>query len=739
MTEPFETVVGAEPGAASAAGVYAPYGQLIKMLLPRCGGIAVYGADRELLWCSDGCERPDLRSLLDDTEAERISRGGSIRAVSGSDSAFVYVLRNEAGDALGTLVVELADSQRRHTNSSMVASLLRPVLDCLENRVDVESTKAAMPALRMPAPAAQPADIRFLLEVGEGDRAESDGLEYLVRQCAMHLQAVVGALIIPDRNLTICCATDGDQDAQGQTLLTKTHKHLLAWLQLHNRAMVVNRVSADASAKHVPSYKILSCPVHDANNRVIGLLGLFRAVDAEDFEERDVSIVEFMSRKAMNLLTNRYDDLTGLLNRYAFERGAQAVLDSSEEDSESALLYLDIDGLHVINSAFGFHAGDEVIQRLAVVIREHVAAEGIAGRLGADRFVVMLPPSASIDPEALAERLRAAMSQLTYMHGNRATPVSVSIGVGRIAGSGQTISHAIAAAEFACKRAKQLGRNRVEVSHADNPFAVAHRSDAIAFANLQSALKANRFGLEAQPIHRLDNHSAILGHEILMRMKDGNEYVGPDKFLAAAQRYHLLPALDRWVLGAMLRTFKANVSTLIDVGWISINVSAQSFQSDSFREFLLEQLQGSGLPPQSFCVELRESSAAHHMQEAETFIRSLHKLGVKIALDDFGRGLSSLAYLRTLPVQYIKIDGDLVRRVATDRVAESMVLAIAQAARSLEIDVIAEHVETEAIASKLAMLGIRYGQGFYLSRPQALPVLADEATAVVRQLRLSAS
>jgi diguanylate cyclase (GGDEF)-like protein len=745
MTEPSETVVGEGPAAATAAGMYAPYGQLIKMLLPRCGGIAVYGADRELLWCSDGCERPDLKTLVAETAdpggdiGAPGSTGGTIETMGGDGAAFVYVLRNPSGDALGTLVVELADGQRRQS-SSMVASLLRPVLDCLENRVDVESTKAAAPIPGAPLAPTQPAtDLNFLLDADETGQAQSDGLEYLVRQCVRHLHATVGALIIPDRNLTICCAADGESDAQGQTLLTKTHKHLLAWLQLHNRAMVVNRVAADATTKNAPPYKILSCPVHDANDQVIGLLSLFRPVDGEDFEDRDVSVVEFMSRKAMNLLSNRYDELTGLLNRYAFERGAQAMLDAAPEDRDAALLYLDIDGLHVINSAFGFHAGDEVIQRLAVLIRKHADADSLVGRLGGDRFVVFLPPAGAGEPGALAETLRAEMSQLTYMHGERATPVSVSIGVGRLAGAERAIAHAIAAAEFACKRAKELGRNRVEVSQADNAFAVAYRSDAIAFATLQSALKANRFSLEAQPVHRLDNESDIIGYEILMRMRDGDQYVGPDKFLAAAERYHLMPALDRWVLGAVLRGYKSNVSCLAEFGWISINVSAQSFRSESFRDFLLEQLSSSGLPLASFCIELRESSAAHHMREAEAFIHGLHELGVKVALDDFGRGLSSLAHLRSLPVQYIKVDGDLIRRVATDRLAESMVLAIAQAARTLEIDLIAEHVETEAIAAKLKQLGILYGQGYYLSRPQPLPKLADDETALTRQLRVSVS
>ncbi len=723
MTDPCDNEASEAAEAPDAAGIYAPYGQLIKMLLPRCAGIAFYGPEKELLWCSDGYERPDLKVVLDDLptdDSEQMSGGGVIRSLGDDGSAFVYVLRGQAGEHLGTLVVEIGDGQRQ-TSGSMVASLLRPVLDCLENRVDVESTRASteMPSVD----ATQTLQLQLLIGADSANGPRADRLEYLVKQCVKHLGCVLGALLIPDRDLTISSVGEGLATAEGEQALSQTHKHLLAWIQLNNRPMVVNRVMPDAADKRVPPYKILSCPVHDVNGRVIGLFGLFRAAESADFEPTDVSILELMSRKAVNLLNNRYDSLTGLLNRYAFEHDAREMLQSSSGDgqAEPALLYLDIDGLNVVNGAFGFHAGDEVIQRLAVVTKQAVGDEDIVGRLGGDRFVVMLPPGSPERPEKLAESLRAEMSQLTYLHGERAMPVSVSIGIGRSGGAGESISHLIAAAEYACKRAKELGRNRVEVSHDDNAFSVAHRTDALAFASLQNALKANRFGLEVQSIHSLGDEPTILGHEVLMRMREGDGFVGPDKFLAAAKRYHLMPALDRWVLGAALRALKAAAAGLLDEGWVSLNVSSQSFQNESFREFLVEQLSSSGVSLESMCIELRESSAAHNMREAEALIQNLHELGAKVALDDFGRGLSSLAYLRTLPVQYLKIDGDLVRRVATDRLAESMVSGITQAAATLKIDTIAEHVETEEIADKLRELGVGYGQGFYFSQPVAIP------------------
>jgi len=724
MTESSEQPEEQAVAAPGAAEIYAPYGQLIKMLLPRAGSIAFYGADEDLLWCSDGCERPDLKVVLADLpegESDELSGGGAIRALSDDDKAFVYLLKNQSETHLGTLVVELGASGSRQTSGSMVASLLRPVLDCLENRVEVESTKSIRAA---PAGFDETQTLQLKLLLG-GAAGQRGGLEPMVRQCVEHMGCVLGALMIPDRNLTISAASGGAGTIDGERTLSKTHKHLLAWIQLHNKPMVINRVLADAAAKNVPPYKILSCPVHDTNGRVIGLFGLFRKSDAPDFQPQDVVFVELMSRKAMELLTNRYDALTGLLNRFSFEREAQAILDKVDRGAGPGLLYVDIDGLNVVNETFGFHAGDEIIQRLAVVIKANAAPEDLIGRLGGDRFVVMVTGADSSIAGNLAEKLRAEMSQLTYLHGDRAMPVSISVGIGRSAGPSEVVSHLIAAAEYACKRAKELGRNRVEVSHEDNAFSVAHRSDALAFASLQTALKANRFGLEMQSIHRIDN-GEVLGNEVLMRMQEGDGLVGPDKFLAAAKRYHLMPALDRWVLAATLRSLTGPGRSLFEQGFISLNVSAQSFKSDTFRETLVEQLASSGLPLDSICVELRESSAAHHMREAEALIHALHELGVKVALDDFGRGLSSLAYLRTLPVQFIKIDGELIRRIGSDKLADSMVAAIAQAASTLGIETIAEHVESEALKDKLQQLGVDYGQGFFYSRPTAMPTSFED-------------
>jgi EAL domain-containing protein (putative c-di-GMP-specific phosphodiesterase class I) len=225
----------------------------------------------------------------------------------------------------------------------------------------------------------------------------------------------------------------------------------------------------------------------------------------------------------------------------------------------------------------------------------------------------------------------------------------------------------------------------------------------------------------------------VVGYELLARMRSpAGELLAPDKFLDAADRYELLPALDRWVMCSAIDALRAQGHSLADLPHcFSVNVSAQSIASGKYSSFALEQIAQAGLPAAAFCFEIKEAAAVNHLQAAEQFIRELTQAGAKVALDNFGSGLSSLAHLKRLPVHYLKIDGRFVRRVLEDRVAESIVSGIAKAARTLGVSAIAEHVESAQIADRLRDLDIEYGQGFYLGRPQAFGRAIESQTQTV--------
>ena len=698
----------AQSNTPAAAG-YAPFAQLIKMLLPSARSVALYDTRTELVWCSDGYARPDLRALLDQQRPGDGTARGNVETTSDGIPVFVSMLRGAGAKPLGSLIVELGGGSSR-SPPSMVVSMLRPVLDCLESQLDLERSTLA---------ADRSAGLDLLLRVDGHDQPETSALQELLNHCAKELRCLMGALLVPDKNLELSWASEAS--SAESKLLDRTQKHLLAYARLNNRPMVINRPGAGAA------YKILSCPLHDPNGGVLGLVALFRAGDVEDFEPRDVRILEFVARKAVAILDSEYDSLTGLPNRLIFERRAQRMLDRSA----AAVLYADIDELEAINEAFGLSAGDEVIQRVGALIQRAAGTSALVSRLAGDRFAITLPEGTAAQGSELSAKILEAVGQLGYLNGTQAMQVSVSIGTS-IAPAGERLQHVLAAAELACKRAKAEGGARAAAIDDLAGLTPAAARQAIAAADLRDALASNQFELDAQPIVRLGTRGAIAGYELLVRLRNSaGELVSPDRFLEACAQYGLLPALDRWVLCAAVETLRPHAQSIASAPlFFAINVSAQSLQSRRYAAFALETLAAAGLPPRLFCFELKEPAAVADLAAADALIRELTNAGAKVALDDFGSGLSSIAHLKQLPVSYLKIDGAFVRRIGTDRVAESIVSGIARAARMLGIATVAEHVETPSVAERLRELDVTLGQGFHFARPQSFAEIVRQTVAL---------
>jgi diguanylate cyclase (GGDEF)-like protein len=704
---------------------HGPFGQLIKMLLPRAGNVALYNAAAEPVWLADGCEDPDIHALVARVLGEspnQIPRTGRVMTTDGGERVCLFRLcAGPQESLLGVLAVDIGEQGA--SSDSMISSFLQPVVACIENRMVMEQNVASLSAQ-----GSNGGDLELLLAVDDDGNGDNNAIEQLVASCVEHLGCIVGALVIPEKGLTICRHGSNARDVESARLLTRTEKHLLAWAQLNDRPMLVNRV-IDTAGTDAPPFKILSCPIRDANKRVTGILGMFREPEAADFELRDVRILELMTRKAVTLLDNSYDNFTGLLNRPAFEREVQAHLDDSPPEAGHCLLYIDIDKLHIVNNAFGFAAGDEIIRRFADVTRERLGEHDVMGRIAGDRFAILLVDRNLEDSRVVAESLREAMSALRYLKGDRTVSVSISVGVAACTAGGQRFSHAIAAAEVACKAAKDRGRNRVEVFEEGDLSIVKRHNDLYVFAGLQEALRQNQFRLDAQPICPLQGDNLDpTAFEVLVRLQNPEgELVAPDKFLSAAERYQLMPAIDRWVFCNTLTYLRDHVQTLTNrsIGF-TINISGQSLGSDGFLQFLVSHLRTSGVPPELLCFEVTETAAVANLERAENFISEMTRLGCRFALDDFGSGLSSFAYLRNLRVHTLKIDGSFVREAAENQISESMVVAITQVAKVMGLSTVAEYVESESIAAKLRGIGVDYGQGFYLGRPRPIDqVLAD--------------
>lgn len=707
----------------TGGGALDPYGQLIKMLMPRARSIAIYDRAGLPVWLNDGLDAPELHRLLQDALApdagDAASSDGFTQALDTEHAAHVFLLRDAEAGLLGAVGVVSRESARAGEARpfSLVRGLLRPALECLHREL---ASRCSIDDLQRTL-VTRDKDLELLLGTGKPDSnagETTDDFAQLLQGCVEHLGCSVGALLIPDKNIAVCRTGQGTEARSGAEVLTRTHRQLLAWTQANRRTLTDNGVGAADRVVAVP-FKVLSCPVMQGTQRVLGILALFKPTESPDFDLRQVRLVELLARRVAHILTNAYDVATGLLTRPAFEKRVQAMLTDEALRSNNSVIYLDIDRLHVLNENHGMHVGDEVIVRVADIIRRSLTPRVLAARVSGDRFALYVGDATLDTAQGIAENLRDAISRLGFVAGARPVDVTASFGVARISEGRQPLPHALAVAEIACKAAKDRGRDRVEIFEDSDHSIMRRFSDVTLVGTLREALALNRFRLDAQPIVALDGGEIGPKYELLLRMTDdGGKSVAPDKFLSAAERYQLAPAIDRWVVHRVLAILGEHAESLVHRGAsFAVNISGQSLGDQDFSAFLDCELRASGIPPALLTFEVTETAAVANIVRAEALIRRLRDLGFGVALDDFGQGLSSLTYLKTLPVTTLKIDGSFVRDAAADDRSQAMLNAIVQLARAMGLSTVAECVESERIHAIVRTLGVDLGQGFFLGRP----------------------
>jgi len=724
---------------------FEPYVQLIRSLLPRASSVALFDIKGDLRWSSETTTGPDLVNVVDDalSAARSVSdSAGQLRVLAGNLPVYLCWLRNDAGQLMAVLTVvcrATADQEADARNFSLTYSLLRPAIECLRRdlmaRVAIEELNRTVSALDK--------DLELLLADGAADHPSAadgaDELKGILQQSLDHLHCATVALIVPDKSIALVRSSlERPADMQ---LVARAHRQLLSMAQMRREPVIINKLAANSSLGIMP-YRILSCPLRSMSGRTMGVLAMFREEVGADFLDRDARLGDILARKAVGVIESSFDALSGLYMRPAFEQRVRGVVADKGAARHWTALYIDVDQLHVTNDNFGMHVGDTVLGQLGELVRQRLPRGGFGARISGDRFALLLPTQLE-DAANFAESLRQGVEKLGSMHGDSRLHVSISVGVALLDTAAGELMHSLAAAETACKAAKDRGRNRVEVYHPNDASLVRRFADINIAGQLRAAIDAGRFRLDAQLILPFAGAESARPHyELLIRMiDDDGRTLGPDRFMSAAQRYQLMPAIDRWVLNKAIEILQPHADVLASKALaFAINFSGQSLNDDEFPDFLLERIAHSGLDPELFCLEITENATIANIERAEGLIRRLRRLGCAVALDDFGTGLSSLAYLRQLPVTMLKIDGSFVRDVLKDPRAESMVRAIAQLARSMSIATVGEYVETEEIRARIATLGVDYGQGFAIGRPAPLDDLLAElpllvsATAVTRSL-----
>lgn len=422
-----------------------------------------------------------------------------------------------------------------------------------------------------------------------------------------------------------------------------------------------------------------------------------------------------------------HDSLTGLANRHAFEhRLHQALETAREQNAEHALFYLDLDQFKIINDTCGHMAGDALLRQLSRILQTRVRRQDVLARLGGDEFGVLMEYCPLPDAMRVANSLCKAVNEYRFAWGDKTFQVGASIGVVPIDATSDSLNSVLSAADSACYAAKDAGRNRAHL-YAENDAELARRHGEMQWvARINQALEDNRFQLAFQPIL-----PTALGqvkgqrYELLLRMEDeSGQMVLPSAFLPAAERYHLAVKLDRWVVGTALDWLLGHPNHLELLALCFINLSGHSLGDEELLGYLVKRLSGQQSLSNKICFEITETAAITNLYQALHFIQTLKDIGCRFALDDFGSGLSSFAYLKKLPVDFLKIDGVFVEDIAHDPVSLAMVSSINEIGHVMGMETIAEFVENDQILAQLRVIGVNYVQGYGIGKPRPLAELA---------------
>ncbi len=416
-----------------------------------------------------------------------------------------------------------------------------------------------------------------------------------------------------------------------------------------------------------------------------------------------------------------HDDLTGLMNRPEFEQRLGALLASAQSDgSTHGLMFLDLDQFKVVNDTCGHQAGDELLRQLGQVLRQSLRASDTLARLGGDEFGVLVYNCDEGRTAEIADKLLQAVAAFRFVWRQRVFEVGVSIGIVTVGAESESVAALMSAADMACYAAKDAGRNRVQAFSAGDGELDRRRDDMGWVERINTALAEGRMSLAVQSAEALRPGLAVQRYqEVLLRMADPEGRLVPiGPVIAAAVRYNMMSGkLDRWVLETTCAHIRAGRLSATRSNIVAINVSGTSLGDTGFREFACRTLREAGIAPGTFCIEITETAAIAHVGQALQFMRQLRELGCLFALDDFGSGLSSFGYLKTLPVDFLKVDGSFVRDILTDDVDRAMVDAINSVGRAIGIPTIAEWVESDGIRQAVQRLGLDYAQGYAIDKP----------------------
>ncbi|NOZ09552.1 MAG: PAS domain S-box protein [Gammaproteobacteria bacterium] len=493
---------------------------------------------------------------------------------------------------------------------------------------------------------------------------------------------------------------------------TPIHNPVETVLHQGQKVMAPGQTSLIRADGSESSIEYAASPIRHRDGSIIGAVVVFR----------DVTEMRGLARQLSHQAS--HDSLTGLINRHEFENRLNYAMESARtENKHHALCYLDLDQFKVVNDTCGHIAGDELLKQLAALLQTKVRDVDTLARLGGDEFGILLEGCPLEKARQIGNNLRRTVKDFRFVWEDKSFEVGCSIGLVPITNHTNSLSDLLRAADAACYVAKDLGRNRVYAYKPDDEELARRHGEMQWITRLHTALEFDKFELYYQPIVPLSaNNAQGERGEILLRMHDENDQqIPPMAFIPAAERYGMMPAIDRWIVEKTFTSISnASAKRREEIDCLAINLSGQSLSDETFLDFVLNKLDESAVMPDQICFEITETAAIANPQGAVRFIDHLRARGCHFALDDFGSGLSSFAYLKDMNVDFLKIDGYFVRDIADDPIDLAMVESINHIGHVMGIKTVAEFVESESVIIKLKELGVDYAQGYYIAKPQPL-------------------
>jgi diguanylate cyclase (GGDEF)-like protein/PAS domain S-box-containing protein len=482
-----------------------------------------------------------------------------------------------------------------------------------------------------------------------------------------------------------------------------------AAVNLSRRALMLSR--ANGSER---SIELSASPMRNSARELVGAVAILH----------DVTELRGLTRQMSYQAT--HDALTGLVNRREFERRLEEGIESGHRgDGQHVLAYLDLDRFKLVNDTSGHLAGDGMLREVAKLLRDAVRDSDTVGRLGGDEFGILLVGCPLEKARQIADDVCRAVGDHRFVWRDKIYNIGASIGLVEISRESGTLEEMLVAADTACYVAKKQGSGRVVVYSARDEALARHTGEIQWLQRLQSALKENRFHLYQQVIVPAEGEDGGPAMEVLLRLQDESGHdLPPAEFMRAAERYRLMGLVDRWVVQTTLSALGRGAISVAPERSVAINISGQTLGDVQFLEFVVECLDSTGVTPGQVCFEIAESAVIANLDHARRFVGVLHGMGCQFALDDFGSGVGSFSNLKTLPLDYLKIDGSFIRNLARDSVNQAMVTAMIKLARTLNFKVIAEQVEDSAAEEAARRMGVDYLQGYAIGRPQPLQLAA---------------